>query len=133
MRQEYINELVVDFRLNSNLKLLRCTNRCVLWDQVLEDIGDVATPSENHSLPVNQLIFVSIVCAQIECTLVHARNRYVQDIIDFKFARVNDTCVRAFPCTVPVRLRDTLDVAGLADIDVWIGAETCCISIDCQM
>ena len=133
MRQEHFNELVVNFRLYSNLKLLGCANRCVFWDLVLENIGDVATPSEDHSLSVNQLIFVSIVCAQIVGTLVHARNRYVQDIIDFKFARVNDTCVRAFPRTVPICLGDTLDVAGLADVNVGIGAETCRVSIDCQV
>lgn len=63
MREINFNELVVDLRLYQDLKLFGLSDRSSLRDLVLEDVCDVPAPTEDHSLPLNQLVLVSKVCA----------------------------------------------------------------------
>lgn len=53
MREENINELVVNLGLYKDLKFLGLSNRCRLRDLVLEDVCDVSTPTEDHSLTLD--------------------------------------------------------------------------------
>ena len=84
MREEHFDELVVDLGLNEDFKLLRRANRGGLGDFVLEDVCDVASPSEDHPLAINQLKLVGIIGSQIISALIHTGDCYVQDIAHFK-------------------------------------------------
>ena len=133
VREVYLQVPVICFWFQKDFEFGCKTNLSDIGDQVSEDLGAVATPSEYHSFAIFQVVNFSVVGLDLVIALVHAEDGDKEGVADLVVVSMNDTGIRSLSGTVPGRIEKAVDMPSFGHKDVRVGIKARCIDIQGQV